>query len=403
MNRKTFCIGVAAALLAAGGASAQFSINDIIVQPPGLKFQIDQFEQNIKDALDGEAVGYAYAISQNGQLKKSGAGGFARTSVDVPAEVEPIAQSPSKRMNIASITKPITATLVHKLIQDKMVPGYPNLTLNSPIGPFLPSSWLKGPGVGTLTFAELLSQYTGMFDNKGATGTSDLEEWVKKGVTRPKTQYIYINANIAIFRIIIPYMMLNSYGRTNLNNLEKSDFSEFSKYCGDFYKAAVRSILFQPIGIQNADMKNTDPVPTLLYSTDPREAGLLNGDWTEVGAGGGWFLSAIDLARFFAHLRYNNNILTPETRLKMNDLSKCPGPACRMLGWQRPYLGEYGYYYYHSGSLTYGAKEDPTKSGMRGVVMNFPNNVQAVLLVNSIGTYEFITNLMADAYDMAWE
>jgi hypothetical protein len=154
------------------------------------------------------------------------------------------------------------------------------------------------------------------------------------------------------------------------------------------------------MGIYGADMKSSDPAPTLFYSTDPNEKGVMTGDWSEVGAGGGWYLSALEIARFLAHLRYNNSILKPETREKMNDLSDCPGPACRLMGWQRPVEGDHGLYYYHSGSLTYGA--DP-KSGMRGVAMNFPNGTQAVLLINSIGTYGSVTNLMRNAFDNAWE
>lgn len=392
MNR--IITGVAAAFIGATIASAQ-----LVIQQNGPAFNIDAFEDNLRAALHNKAVGYAYAITQNGQLKKSGHNGAARTNVDAPYA----AQSASRRMNIASISKPITATLVHKMIQDKMVPGYPNLSLNSRIFPFLPSDWVKGPGVNQITFAEMLSQYTGMNDNGGSTGTNDLKQWIATGVTRPKTQYKYINANLAIFRILIPYMIFDANGRNALNQLEDNNPAGFSKFCGEIYKQAVRTVLFQPMGIANADMVNDDTNPTLLYSTDPLEKGIKNGDWTEVGAGGGWYLSAIDLARFFSHLRYNNNILTPATRLAMNDLSKCPGPECRMLGWQRPFLGEYGYYYYHSGSLTYGGDEDPTPRGMRGIVMNFPNNTEAVLLVNSIGTYEFITNLMADAFDEAWQ
>jgi CubicO group peptidase (beta-lactamase class C family) len=393
MIRQTFAIGAAALLITAASVPA----NDI--QQPGPQFDINDFEQGIRSRLNRKAAGFAYAISQNGQLKKAGQGGQARTFMDAPA----LAQSANKRMNIASISKPITATLVHKLIQDKMVPGSPNLTLNSRISPFLPAGWVKGPGVNTLTFAELLSQYTGMNDNGGSTGTNDLRDWIAAGVTRPKTQYKYINANIAIFRILIPFMMLDANGRANINQLEQINPAGFSTFCGNFYKAAVRVHLFTPMGIQNADMENADPQPTLLYSTNPLEKGIKNGDWTEVGAGGGWYLSAVELARFFSYLRYDNNILKPATRKQMNDLSECPGPDCRMLGWQRPHYGEQGIYYYHSGSLTYGADDDLTKSGMRGVVMNFPNNTEVVLLVNSIGPYESVRDLVADAFDEAWQ
>ena len=198
-------------------------------------------------------------------------------------------------------------------------------------------------------------------------------------------------------------MMLDGNGRNNIQNLAIQNPDAFSTFCGNFYKAAVRVYLFGPMGINNADMVNPDPQPTLFYSPDPLEKGVQSGDWTEIGAGGGWYLSAVELSRFFSYLRYDNDILKPATRHQMNDLSKCPGADCRMLGWQKPHYGEMGIYYYHTGSLTYGDDTDVTKRGMRGVVMNFPNNTEVVLLVNSIGPYENVRDLVADAFDEAWQ
>ncbi|MCU0246486.1 MAG: beta-lactamase family protein [Bryobacter sp.] len=371
------------------------------IQAPGPKFNIDKFEDNLQEALFRQTTGYSYAISQSGRLQRSGARGFARTAVDTAPNG--VLQSAAKRMNIASISKPITAAAVHRVIQEKLASGYPNLNLNSTIGAFLPSSWQRGPGVNALTFAELLSQYTGMNDNGGSTSTAALKSWIATGVTRPKNQYKYINANLAIFRIILPYMVVAPAVRLQLNGLAQDDPDQFSLTCGNMYKIIVRQQILQPMGILNADMVNVDPNPTLLYnSSAPQLKGVLNGDWTETGAGGGWYLSAIEIARFLSFLRYDDDILTPATRKRMNDLSKCPGPECRMLGWQRPYSGEYGFYYYHSGSLTYG-DDDDIKRGMRGVAMNFPNNTEAVVLCNSIGTYGNIIDLVAEAFDNAWE
>lgn len=118
-------------------------------------------------------------------------------------------QSPTKQMNIASVTKTITAAAVLKAIQDKKAVGYPNLTIHSKVDPFLPTAWVRGPGVKELTFRELLSQYSGMKDNGGGTKVEDLRQWIADGVTREKGDFEYINCNIAIFRVILPYMPAN--------------------------------------------------------------------------------------------------------------------------------------------------------------------------------------------------
>ncbi|NIP79482.1 MAG: serine hydrolase, partial [Gemmatimonadetes bacterium] len=98
----------------------------------GPTFDVDLFEQNIRDALDGETVGYAYAISEHGQLAASGANGFARTAVDGQ-----LAQSAGKRTNIASVTKTITAVAVLQLLERR------GLTIDSDIDPWIPADWTR--------------------------------------------------------------------------------------------------------------------------------------------------------------------------------------------------------------------------------------------------------------------
>jgi CubicO group peptidase (beta-lactamase class C family) len=54
--------------------------------------------------MNGNAVGFGYAIARNGQLKKSGGGGYARTpdDGDVPF-------TSKKRIEVMSVTKNLTA------------------------------------------------------------------------------------------------------------------------------------------------------------------------------------------------------------------------------------------------------------------------------------------------------
>lgn len=47
-------------------------------------FDLNLFEQNIKKAVDGQTIGYSYAINVTGQLKKKGAYGYAVLSQDMP-------------------------------------------------------------------------------------------------------------------------------------------------------------------------------------------------------------------------------------------------------------------------------------------------------------------------------
>jgi D-alanyl-D-alanine carboxypeptidase len=379
-------------------------------------FDLELFEQNIRKALDNKCLGYAYAINQNGQLKKSGANGYAVLKRDLPQNAQVpdpkgVPQSASKRMNIASITKTITATTVLKVIQDKLVPDDKTLTIDSKVGKFLPAFWTRGPGVNDLTFKELLSQLSGMNDIGGSTSIATFKTWIANGVTRPKEDYIYINANLGIFRIILPMMLATPAQRAQFSNLAQSNQNEFNQAISNLYKLHVNNLVLVPMGIANADCNvPNEPYPTRLYHyPDQGFASTNTGDWTLTAGGGGWYLSAIDLARFMANLRYNDNILTPATRRLMDAYH---------LGWRftSSTKGAQGEYLAHGGGLGYSPKlpksdpVDPTDTlvipvgdnGMTGCIMNYPNGAQATLLINSSGTFEDKYKLLVKAYDNAW-
>ena len=377
-------------------------------------FNLELFEQNIRKALDGKCIGYAYAINMNGQLKKSGANGYAVLKRDLPKDAQVpdpkgVPQSASKRMNIASITKTITATTVLKVLQDKLVPDDKTLTIESKVAKFLPASWDKDNGISELTFKELLSQLSGMNTDVGGTTIDSLKAWIAAGVTRPKDDYHYINANLAIFRVIMPMMLMQPSERKKFSDLAASDLKSFDQQVSALYKKHVNDLVLKPMGIQNADcVTPNEPYPTRFYRyPDSGFPSTLTGDWTLKTGGGGWYLSAIDLARFLANLRYNDNILTPATRRIMNAFH---------LGWMQKVEGEHGEYYSHGGDLFYNPKVnqpdeiniDDTvaipvgRNGMTGCIMDYPNGTQVALLVNSLGTYQSKRGLLRDAFDNAW-
>lgn len=388
-------------------------------------FDLSLFEQNIRKALDGKAIGYAYAINLNGQLKKSGANGYAVLKRDVPNNVQlqdpkGIAQSATKRMNIASITKTITAVTVLKILQDGLAPNEQGLTVESKVAKFLPASWVpkanineiaqQSNGVSQLTFRELLSQFSGMNNNVGGnTSIASLHKWIAAGVTRPKSEYKYINANLGIFRVIIPMMMMQPADRKKFSDLAATDEKSFDQQVSALYKKHVNDLVLKPMGIQNADCANPDPLQTRLYAfPDAGFPSTLTGDWTLSAGGGGWYLSAVELARFLAHVRYNDAILTPATRRLMD---------AGMLGWRAGSspTGDYGLYRAHGGGLGYspalpkpneGSLDDikiPVQSnGMTGCIMNFPNGAQVSLLINSSGPFGDKYTLLKEAFDNAW-
>lgn len=136
-----------------------------------------------------------------------------------------------------------------------------------------------------------------------------------------------------------------------------------------------------------------NPIPTLFYNTTNEAKGVAPEDW--LLKGGGWFLSAVDLARFLAHLRYDDKILSPTTRQIMYD---------NRLGWRPPkeywtVVGKHGSYHAYGGGLTY---TSGASVGMSSGIMDYGNGVQAALVINSPGTYADKILILRDAFDNAW-
>ncbi len=95
-------------------------------------FSPDLFETNLINNVNfgsDSPIGWAYVIGSQGQLERQGAFGEARLPIDGQ-----LAFSIDKKINIASITKYLTAIAAMQLIYAN------NLNINSPIDPWLPSS-----------------------------------------------------------------------------------------------------------------------------------------------------------------------------------------------------------------------------------------------------------------------
>jgi hypothetical protein len=214
-------------------------------------------------------------------------------------------------------------------------------------------------------------------------------------------------------------MVLSSQNKGYYSNLYKTNPKELDKQMARIYKDFVKAEVFAKAKIKNSELyhqtTNSEDVlpqlPTRFYHTvgsiqQPNRAGTLTGDWTLIGGGGGWYLSAMDLGKFLAYVRFSNDILNQNSRDLMFDKKNCPGANCRPLGWQRPLAGKHGTYYFHRGDLFSGPKpkekEPELRNGMNGGVVTFPNRVQASLLINSRGHSPSAEGILINAFDKAW-
>ena len=340
-------------------------------------FNLDRFEQNLNDAFGLQTVGYQYAIGRDGVLARSsvfGTTGLARTNADPPNT----SQVATKEMNIASISKTITATVLLRLLDER------NLSVDSPIAPWLPANWVLGAGIGpgpgpirspSLSFRDLLTHLSGLNANQNtAYRYADLQNYAAAGIVpADKEVFTYQNANFAMFRVAIPYLR---YGANGVNQIASLvPFAPFDEVIAGLYIETVRDYAFAPTGFVQGGCVASDPIPTLSYPFPSNgQAGIQPGDWITRCGSGGWYLSSVELLGVMAFRRFTQQILSPASRQLMD---------FNYLGWMDPARyafskGIYGNYRSHGGDLTV--------SGPLGACyMEFFNGVQVALNVNSTG------------------
>jgi CubicO group peptidase (beta-lactamase class C family) len=370
----------------------------------GLVLDLDLLEENIRGALDGETVGYAYAIGRDGVLyaDSEGVGGLARTSADSPET----SQSPAKEMYTASITKTISATALLKALHDA------GIGVDEAIGPYLPPDWEQGENLELVTFRHLLTHTSGLDPNDNSAGgktpqtDASLETIIAQGSDDDQRgDHFYRNANFSLVRVLLPRIV---YG-AQVDAL--AIFWGREAVHAGLYEHYVSHNVLAPSGISQDQCQPTESsdTQTLLYPFPPGdEHGLTTDDWTFSCGATGWFLSALDLASFMAHLRFTDDILEPETRALMDS---------DFLGWLDPIAystwvqGTWGTYRAHKGDY----------DNMVGCIMNFPSaanpefpgvKVQVSVLLNSTGGSlggdlpvtgpRQLCKVLKVAYDEAW-
>lgn len=350
-----------------------------------LIFDIDLFEEKIKDGLTFESVGFCYVITKNGNLARSGAIGQRIAGLDGT-----VGQNLNQPMYCASVSKAITSTAALKLLQ-KM--GKNELTK---IIEFLPPHWNPGTNVKNLTMKDLLQHQSG-FRGYGPSYAS-LKALVEADIDPDDKVYDYENTNYSLFRIMIPYMN----GDIDLN---LTDDAEIDMQTSLKYREYIQKKLFEPLGITNTDTKPIGAQPTLYYNYPNylKTRGWEIGDRTSISGGGGWYVSPLDVANFFANLEFSEDLISNEYKTIMDD---------NFLGWDESSSvsgsNDYGVYHAKNGALGNSDIESENQ-GVKNLVKKFNNDIQVVIMINSRGgdhDSDFgsisLNSLIRDAFDESW-
>jgi CubicO group peptidase (beta-lactamase class C family) len=143
-----------------------------------------QIARNIHATLDGSVVGYSFFV---GLYPKFEAYGEARTSAD--SSKQSFTEFTSKtKITVASVSKMVT-TIAAVRILDKH-----GVSLDAKIGPYLPADWntrtsILSDYVYNLTFAQLLSQHSGIMDygNRPVGDYDTLRKFFTQPVSKSST------------------------------------------------------------------------------------------------------------------------------------------------------------------------------------------------------------------------
>ena len=363
-------------------------INALVLKDEGPRLPIDDVTsvpprpsvmgQCIDAAYAQEAeVGYAYAIAQNGQLAESGAGGAAVA----PWEAGPtVPMTATTAMTIASVSKPITAVAVMKMLEQN-----PGMTVDDPFYPLIAGKFdglfffgdgtiidIPGPGVDQVTLRNLLTHLSGLKTGLGC-GAGKLEKLLAIGVVGTPgstSDYDYENSNFCLLREVI------------------------EQVTGGDYIDYVQANILQPMGITEMSCEKDAVDPARYYNTI-QDPGTTFGDYVSSCSAYGWYASAVNLARFLAHFRFNT-VLSPASQDQM--LGDCPNPGDTggyCLGWMRRDT-TIGLHHLHNGDWFTGDSCAPSgdpgnigvipsecRKGFNGTIMQLPLGIDASLLVNT--------------------
>ena len=162
---------------------------------PSACISLSRLASSIDTQLKGNVVGYVALIGTS----KVVSSGLARTAADPPK----LAMGPDVMVNVLSVGKMFTTIAVLKSLARH------HLSIDSRIWPFLPPDWVKGPGVDTITFGELLTHRAGFRLDSGLvfkTGNAAREQ-IRQGIQQIDKQVAdYNNINFTIFRDMLPFM-----------------------------------------------------------------------------------------------------------------------------------------------------------------------------------------------------
>lgn len=273
---------------------------------PSQTASVNRMAESLHAQLKGDVVGYAFALGTEPMV--TGSGGLARAKADGG----PKPFTPDTPMIIASVSK-----LVSALATMRLLPDY-GLTLDTPIGPYLPRDWKVDPYLQNIKFAQLLNQTSGIKDfGNGPMSYERLKSFFTRpvdvasttscggvGVVDPASPvtpnnlaFCYSNYNAALLTILLPKVS----GLPDTTDFERA------------YERLVQETVFKPVGVTNAACAPKG-VYALSYIYPGDAPGKNWGPQYGRCATGGWYVSPAALGKVLASVAKRDGKILRETK-----------------------------------------------------------------------------------------
>lgn len=259
------------------------------------RINIDKFDQSLRTAMDALGVGYCYMIKRRGKIIHVHAFGSAQVGTDGP-----ISWAPHIPMNMASVSKLVTAIAIVRLLRDSGTP------LNKPIAAFLPQYWTQGTGVAGITFRDLLRHEAGLgssISDSGAGNFAEAKVEIASGSSASiKGVYTYKNVNFAILRILFATLTGILSPAVTSPSPALSDDTFWDAASAIAYQNSVNDKVFVPATVDPRDF-SADANAALAYATPPVAPGARIVDGPGGSGQSGWHMSIGELARLLDEFR----------------------------------------------------------------------------------------------------
>lgn len=349
---------------------------------------MNQFVQSLRASLDGNVVGYAFAVTKHGAVTRAWAGGSRR----LPSDGERLPFTTKTQNSAASTTKLVTAMAVMRVLAEKGLPA------TTPVAPYLPSCWNKaGKDIDKLTFRDLLDHSSRIDRGLGSTACAgNPYECLRRSIENGQTGSAgYDNINYTLFRYLLPLVENREatdavFERYNCGDAEPgnvrslTNWTNINRAVSRRFESIVASRLLKPFGIKAGySTTGNDKAFGYAYVNQGAPGQAPNERSWLTGGSGGMKWSADAYARLLAAFETGRIV----------DLATVRQMKSGLVGFDRGVAGAAGTYY--------------TKNGASGnfasQVMVYPGSMGAYVTVNSSGnaTTASLATMLSDAFEAA--